>query len=219
MTDTESAAARGERLAAAGDLAGAARAFAEAIAADPSSTTALLWLARLALLAERPREARVVLARLLALEPRHPEALALHAVERLASDPEAALDGARDALAVDPRCALAWGVSAKAQLAVGDPARAAAAARRAIELAPGDFESRVTLAQAAAAEGRGHEAIDHLVAALETEPRHLRVYLALGELYAGFGRADLARRLYTEGTRHLPDVAVLRERLAALPAS
>jgi tetratricopeptide (TPR) repeat protein len=211
--------ARGDGALAAGDLAKAAQSYQQALLGDPSSVPGLLGMARLALLAERPAETRVVLGRLLELAPRHAEALALAGVERLtAGDASAALDRSLEARAADTRCGLGWAVAGKAHLALGELAPAAAAARRALELQPRDFESHLTLARVAVEEGRGHDAIDELVGALEVNPRCLYAYLALGGLYEQVGQAELAARLYREGSRHLPEIAMLRERLDSLPA-
>jgi tetratricopeptide (TPR) repeat protein len=212
--------AHGDAALAAGDLATAAQSYQQVLRADPSSVPALAGMARLALLAERPAEARFVLARLLGLAPRHAEALALDGVERLtAGDASGALDRSLEARAADTRCGLGWAVAGKAHLALGELAPAAAAARRALELQPRDFESRLTLAHVAVEEGRGHDAIDELVGALEVNPRCLYAYLALGGLYEQLDQSEVAARLYREGSRHLPEIAVLRERLASLPAA
>ena len=213
----ESPLLRGERLAARGDLQRAAESFAAALQQNPSSAGALVWLARLALLGEARSEAGTLLARLLEVEPDHPDGLALLAALQLDESDPAAGATAQRALVADPCCALAWGVAARACERSGDSEQAEAAARRAIELEPRDFESRYLLAQLAVSAGRGGEAVDHLMDALEVNPRFLKAYLTLGDLFTRIGEAGLARRVYAEGSTHLSDVEAVRQLLAEIP--
>ena len=209
---------RGEGLAAEGDLAAAAESFRQALEQDPSSVPALLWMSRLALLGDAGEPALVLIERLLAVAPGHPEGLALRGIAALAAgDAAAAADWSLEARAADPALGVAWALAAKAHLELGERRAADAAGRRALELSPRDVETRITLAQVAAEEGRVEEAVGQLIAALETEPRSLPVYLVLGEFLGALGRADLVRALYAEGLRHLPEAAPLQRGLGSLP--
>lgn len=218
MSGADACVTRGEAQAGAGDLAAAAESFRQALEQDPSSVPALLWMSRLALLGDAGEQGLVLIERLLAVAPGHPEGLALRGVAALAAgDAASAAEWSLEARAADPSLPVAWALAAKAHLELGDRGAAVAAGRRALELSPRDVETRITLAQVAAEEGRAEEAVDQLVAALETEPRCLPVYLVLGEIFGALERPDLVQALYAEGLRHLPDAAPLQRRLATLP--
>ncbi|MHC4831400.1 MAG: tetratricopeptide repeat protein [Planctomycetota bacterium] len=207
---------RAEEHARNGEPAEASALFSKALDSDPTCAPALKWLGRTALLAGEIPDARRLLDWLVEVCPDDAEGLALSAVVRLAAgEVDAAHERAVLARTRGESCAAAYAVEAHALRELRRFEESEAAARRAVECAPHDGESRYQLALALAARGEMSACFGELISALETDPRHLRSYVLLGLICEKTGRQKVARRLYEEGLEHLPDNALLRSRLAA----
>ncbi len=117
------------------------------------------------------------------------------ALERLrALDPAGARASLQQLVATDPSSPLAWDLLAQAETELGEPARAAAAARRAQELAaslPADERARIA-ARANAAEARWDAAIQGFEALLARQPERLDVGLDLVASNLAAGRSESA---------------------------
>jgi len=202
--------------AAQGELAEASSAYTKALDADPTCAPALKWLGRMAMIGGELPDARRLFDWLNQVHPDDAEGLALSGVVRLAAgDPSAALELATQARSKDEACATAHALEAQALRELKRFDESDAAARRSVECAPDDGESRYQFALALADRGEMAGCFGELISALETDPRHLQSYVALGALCEQTGQGQVARRLYEEGLAHLPENAVLQERLAA----
>lgn len=191
-----------------------------------------------ALLAERPGNttARLAKARLLLLQNRADEALAL-VREALRSDPDSlpprlwraralaargALDEARAAyeelLAAQPGLAAAQIELAQVHLDAGRAREALALTRRVVDRQPGDAGALVLHAEALHHTGARAEAAAALRRAAALGPDSPALQARLGSAYVATGDAGAAREAYARALRLNPDDAIAANNLAWLLA-
>ncbi len=89
----------------------------------------------------------------------------------------------------------------------GDPSRAEALLRRAIEMRPDDASLRYNLANHLSRQGRHREAEDAYRHALRLDPGHVSTLVNLGILAAQNGEIDEAKRLFETSIEGQPDHA------------
>ena len=153
---------------------------------------------------ERLQSAVELAHRALALDPEIPEAhAALGAVYGYRDDFEPAIDEYRLALRLDPDnayvwCGLAWACNS---LDPPDMEAAERAAREAIRLEPGYFESYYQLGRALELQGRYGEAIITLEYTLQLNPASHRSNIILGKLYLAEGNYNQALDQFNEARR------------------
>lgn len=105
---------------------------------------------------------------------------------------EEAIAAHRIALAHDPLYAAGWANLALALEHSDKPAAAVAAARRAVELAPGNPEFHYTAGTIELAAGAANAAVESFIAALRGNPRHGKALLNLAVALKELGAADAA---------------------------
>jgi predicted Zn-dependent protease len=111
----------------------------------------------------------------------------------------------RDAIRFDPDEPGSYHLLARCLMDMNNPAEAEVAARNAVQLAPYDVPSNLTLAAALAAQGK-QEAFQVLKSTIKRRPNAFEPYRALAELYTSVSMPDQA-------------LAVLRDFLAKNPNS
>ncbi|MEM9594964.1 MAG: tetratricopeptide repeat protein [Acidobacteriota bacterium] len=218
-----------------GDEAGAA--LRRAFDTDPNCVAALYELGRLAL---SDGDLETAVARFREVLERQPRALQAHfplgqALLRLGRDDEAEVhleaSAGRDvsvggrAACPDPLDAelasLTTGAAAHvtrgrhAELA-GDPQRALAEYRRAVEADPGDPVAHQALGKALAERGEIEDALGHYLEAVRLSPDSAELRHDLGSLYERAGRAEDAAGAYSEAVDRAPGHAPSRIRLGWL---
>lgn len=201
-------------------IADAEQGFRKALNIDPRNIPALMGLARLALLHGRSDEALALLQRVQAVEPAHPEGLALTGVYWMTKgDFERAVAALEQAKASNPAFPMIHFNLGKAYAGAGRMQAAEGALREAIRLAPDHTDAWCELGNVQANSGRLRDAIHSLLRSIRANRRNVRAYLAVGALYERAGKTALMLRLYRSGLRHNPDAIPLLERIASLHAA
>ena len=159
--------------------------------------------------------------RILAADPRHPDATHLLGVLDLQRGrPDAALDAIARAVALDPRRAAFRNNLGVALRAAGRLDEAAAAYREAHRLDPDDPDALANLGVALHDLGRPAEARPHLEAALARDPDHVDALFNLANLLLTAGAAGQAVPLYRRARDRAPGRAdVLNNLAVALQAA
>jgi len=147
--------------------------------------------------AGRLAEARAVYEQVLALQPRHPDALHLTGVVALqAGDASSALAFIRKAIEVQPRNAAFHGNLGQVYLELSQVAEAHDAFRKASRLDPGNPHFAVSAANCLALQGRLAEAERQLRRVTQTHPGFAFAWLNLGNAIQEQGRAEEAIEPY-----------------------
>jgi len=127
-----------------------------------------------------------------------------------------AVDAAERAIALDPRLADPWAARAMARIFDRDWASAEADFRRAVEVAPGDAQSRQWRAHLFACLGRYDEAIQEIDRALELDPLSLAVITEAGNVRFLARRYDEALARYRQAIDLDPGFKAARYKLFEL---
>lgn len=203
--------------AAVGDSANAARfcLAAEKIAPGDADVDAAKGL--ILMLAGRPVEAEAALRAALTTRPQSAEALAnLATLTASKGDAAAAENAARRAAALKPFLPAPYALLGR--LAGGtDPAKAAAALRKAVRIAPLKLDALLDCAEALRRSGKPADAEKTCRAALAVAPAAPAGWVNLGVVYNGSGaNDDLAERAYGRALTVAPDAAQAANNLARL---
>lgn len=138
-----------------------------------------------------------------------------------ATPTQQAVKDARGVVKDQPNSAKAWGDLAAALQGDGKTAEAITTARKAVSLAPGDFDQTQILVSALIAGQRQGEAITVLQRFTSANAKEADAFLQLGQLAQEANRIDLARLSYLTYLKLRPQGATaqaVRERLASLKA-
>jgi tetratricopeptide (TPR) repeat protein len=100
--------------------------------------------------------------------------------------------------------------------ALGDPARAEAAYRRALELEPEYADALTGLGEVEADRGRLAEAARHIAAAIEIDPARAEAHIAQGRVLESLGRPDEALAAYFRALGCEPSSAEALRRAAVI---
>lgn len=122
---------------------------------------------------------------------------------------------ARAAVARAPQQPMAWIVLAEAELDAGDAAAGEAAARRALQLAPGHPEALARLGRACWMQQRLHEAAVHLQQAVRAAPGHPGIALWFGHVLEDIGDGEAAAQAYAHAHALAPHEAQFAAHLLA----
>lgn len=137
--------------------------------------------------------AAALYAQVLALAPRHFDALHLSGVAALQkNDPQKAVDLITRAIKADRTQQAAFSNRAAAYLALNEPAAALDDLDRAVALSPHQPEAHYNRAKALMALGRQDEAIQTLDRALTLNPRYVDAQVTRGSVLAAMGKHDEA---------------------------
>lgn len=229
-------------LAATGDLAAAARQYAEAGAISPDDAGLHAEHARVLEGLGRPDQARAEYERALQLHPGLAEARAglarldsaggaagdVQASAAVASvldraearlramDFDGAVELARDAVVRAPESTRARRLLASALFPKGETREAADLLARVLEDVPDDLRTRLDLAVCLQGLGRLDDATRHFEVAVEMSPGSLEALSRLGNAYANGGRLDDARRTFESLLAIEPAMAGAHYELATL---
>ena len=114
-----------------------------------------------------------------------------------------------------PESPAVWTGVAKSALAMGDAPRAILAARKALQLAPGDMDATLLLGYALLRSGQASSAVQTLTRAASDHPDNSMIHCVLGRAHAARGGLAAAIRCYTEALRVDPRNSVARALLEA----
>ena len=132
--------------------------------------------------------AAAMYAQVLAIEPRHFDALHLSGVVALQkNEPARAVELITKAIRADATQQAAYSNRAAAYLALGNPQAALNDLDRAVALAPGQAEAHYNRAKALMALGRGDEALAALDRALALNPRYVDAHVTRGTVLEARG--------------------------------
>ena len=145
----------------------------------------------------RSDQARVMLSRILALEPDNAEALLALSLAQADDEPKSSLDTAQRVLAIEPGNLLALLLCADACLELHRVNDAERYARFAVAEAPWLAASHAALAQALGRRrGRYEEARGSAERAIELDPQEALGYVAAGNIEMARGEWEQAKRWY-----------------------
>jgi tetratricopeptide (TPR) repeat protein len=200
------------------NTAEATQSFSAALMADPTHVDAQLGMAR-ALADENPPESRQLLERVLAVNPRHTDALTHLAAAAIQQDRKAeAREWLAKALAVNPKSREALALEGGLAYVEGrteDLARLEALVRT---IHPADAEFHRTLGEVTAGYYRFEEAATHVRRALQLDREHWRAYADLGANLMRIGDETGARRMLEMAFRQDPYDVVTFNLLGVLDA-
>lgn len=193
--------------------------FWEALKADPRSTDAMVWLARLALIKGDREGAKRQVDEALKVKRDLGEAIVLHAVIAMTGEKfDEAATYLEKAKSINPELEMIYYNLARTYRKLGKLDLAESAARKAIELNPKNFQAHGELSNILYRTGRRADAIRHMAEAIRINPLFLKGYLVLGEAYKLAGKGDTAIRIYRRGLKHNPLAHALRQELCGLYA-
>lgn len=151
-------------------------------------------------------DAETVLQRVLASNPRHPDALQLLGmIARQRGDQAAAVQLFRQSLEAQPHQPHVLNNLGNALAALADHAGAAEAYRQALALQPGYEDARINLALALISSGAPSEAAALLGPLLRAQPMLARAWAVLGQSFAASGDQTQAIGAYRSALRLKPD--------------
>lgn len=183
----------GDRLAAAGDIRGAAGIYERAAARDPNNPEILIKLGDLNWRAGGLRQAVAYYEQALALAPEHPEALARRARSHLIQNqPREALDLLDRAIAAGGATAQVWASRGLAFDLKGQPVQAQVDYGKALDLEPGNAGVRINMALSFALAGEYASALQLLRDLVNTGGVQDQARDALALVYALSGQTDVA---------------------------
>jgi tetratricopeptide (TPR) repeat protein len=183
-----------------GDIPGAIEAVDRALEVDPENTAARLRKAELLVDSgyrekkdEQIAAGREIVDGVLSEEPSNPHGLFVRAkIEMAELDPKAAAQTLRAALDVRPDWAQARFVLGSALMLIGDQNGARAELARAVELDPGQLESRRSLARIHASLGEHEYAIEQGRMYLRERPNDTRTQILVAQSLVHLGKRDEA---------------------------
>jgi tetratricopeptide (TPR) repeat protein len=158
--------------------------------------------------AGRLDEADALYRLLLDVEPKHPDALHLSGVLRLArNQPGEAIELISRAIAVNPDNPAYHGNLGRAHALLDDSDKALAAFRRAVEIAPNSAESLASMGQLLRRLERIDEAVQCLEQARQVQPGSADIESTLGSAYHAANRLEDAVTCYRRAIEMDPDHA------------
>ncbi len=164
--------------------------------------------------AGRLAEAEALYRQILAVQPRHTDALhLLGAIAGQVGRNDVAVDLIRQAIALAPEQPTFHSSLGNALAALGRTEEAVAAYRRATQLKPDYTDAHNNLGIALGNLGRWDEAIAAYQRALQCKPDHAEAYSNLGIVLAIQGRLDEASAAYRRALQIRPDYAEARSNL------
>jgi predicted O-linked N-acetylglucosamine transferase (SPINDLY family) len=170
--------------------------------------------------AGRLGEAEAALRQIVAVRPRHADALHLLGVIQLQQErAQAALDLLQQAVAIDGRQATFHNNLASALRALGRADKAIASYRRALAIRPDYPRALVNLGQMLDDQGQGAEAMRHLRRALALAPQDVDAMWRLATVLSGQGAPDEAADLYERALTITPASVEMLENLAKIRAA
>jgi predicted TPR repeat methyltransferase len=199
-----------------GQLAEAARIYAQVLAAAPGHPDALHFSGVLAHQEGRSDEAVSLIERSLAADPRQADCHSnLGIIHRDCGRLDAAVDSYRRAIAINPRHANAYSNLGIVLRALGRPVEAEAAYRQAISIDPDHIGAHHNLGTLLASLGRTKEAVLSYckVTTLSANQPETRRLLAMA--HCALGETDKAIAIFEEWLEAEPDNPVARHMLAA----
>jgi Flp pilus assembly protein TadD len=185
----------------------------------PGDEEALLTLAKVALVDNRPEQAEQLLSRVKSEDAQPEVALLLGAVAIQSKEFGRAREHYEKLVRQPSPPAEAWHGLGLALIALGEVAQGREAHERAVALRPQQSGFRFELGLALIMEERIREAVRELVQSLRLEAREARGYWALAQVLARQGKDRSARRILEAGLKHVPQSPLLRETLEANPES
>lgn len=206
--------ARGEVLAAKGDVAGARAAFERALAAQAGFFPAVQALAQLDLRDKKPDAARARFETLLKAEPRNARAMmAIAGIDERAGKPREAVSARiAQAVAAEPTLAALRVRQVEYLLGIRDAKAGLAAAQAAASALPGDMQVSMLLGRAHFAVGEMQQALSALNKAASLAPNAAAPHLAIAAVHAAMKNPDAAIQSAARARELEPDnVEALRQ--------
>jgi tetratricopeptide (TPR) repeat protein len=187
------------------------------LAQNPGDPEALLAQARLALIDGRIAEAEALVARAAPKAAPQDVTLLRASLATLKGQTAAARD-LYESLTRQPQApAEAWYGLGLSRSLLGDLPGACDALDKAVHLNPRQPSFRFELGRAFTLVGMPRAAVFHLTRGIRLNPQDDRAFRVVADIVLQRGHARQARRILELGLRNVPDSALLRDGLAALP--